>query len=89
MAFQWGIEPLMTFNCVKGMALKEFSISGYVSGELYGLMGFHSVHDFSMMTMCSSTHHNDAFILQQSLSSVFSGTLLDSRLEDCYFLNWQ
>lgn len=35
----------------------------------------------SMMTMCVRPHHNDAFILPESLSCVYSGILMDSRLE--------
>lgn len=76
------------------MALNVFSPSGCesedftqfdvcVSGTLQGPVGF--CGSLSMMTMCVRPRHNDAFILPESLSSVFSGILRDSRLESPLF----
>lgn len=88
----------MSLTCVEewaGMALKVFSLCGCesedftqfdvcvcVSGTLQpaGLCG-----GLSMMAMCVRLRYNHAFILPESLSSVCSGVLQDSRLESPLF----
>lgn len=92
---------IMSFTCVRRVGghgaesvftlrLRErrFYTVGHVCKQhAVGTCGF--CGSFSMMTMCVRPHHNDAFILPESHSSVFSGIFLDSRLERRYFLNWQ